>query len=206
MTQSVHLDAPGQWHGQQPVSGTANPGVVKQDKSSRGSLGAHNQNRQNPRDYALGPTPDLSTTIGFPRRFGCRGFLQRLTVPPPPPHKGKGGQLFKGAGGCHPTSPVFAVAYPPASKSCSLDQFSTFVIRPLQSFIVASFCSLVPPQGTHFASLWPLFKARGFCDRVMRLPPAWPSRTLSCGGAPQALELRLDGVCHTRHPHRRPAN
>ena len=37
-TQSVHLDAPGQRHGQQPVSGTADPGVVKQDKSSRGSI------------------------------------------------------------------------------------------------------------------------------------------------------------------------
>ena len=38
-TRSVHLDAPGQRHGQQPVSGTADPGVVKQDKSSRGSVG-----------------------------------------------------------------------------------------------------------------------------------------------------------------------
>ena len=37
-TWSVHLDAPGLWHGQQPVSGTADPGVVKQDKSSRGSV------------------------------------------------------------------------------------------------------------------------------------------------------------------------
>ena len=37
-TRSAHLDAPGQRHGQQPVSGTADPGVVKQDKSSRGSV------------------------------------------------------------------------------------------------------------------------------------------------------------------------
>ena len=37
-TRSVHLDAPGQRHGQQPVPGTADPGVVKQDKSSRGSV------------------------------------------------------------------------------------------------------------------------------------------------------------------------
>ena len=37
-TRSVHLDAPGQRHEQQPVSGTADPGVVKQDKSSRGSF------------------------------------------------------------------------------------------------------------------------------------------------------------------------
>ena len=34
----AHLDAPGQRHGQQHVSGTAGPGVVKQDKSSRGSV------------------------------------------------------------------------------------------------------------------------------------------------------------------------
>ena len=27
-SRSVHLDAPGQWHGQHPVSGTADPGVV----------------------------------------------------------------------------------------------------------------------------------------------------------------------------------
>ena len=37
-TRSVHLDAPGQRHGQQPVSGTADPGVVKRDKSSGGSV------------------------------------------------------------------------------------------------------------------------------------------------------------------------
>ena len=37
-TRSVHLDAPGQRHGQQPVSGSADPGVVKQEKSSRGSV------------------------------------------------------------------------------------------------------------------------------------------------------------------------
>ena len=37
-TRSVHQDAPGQRHGQQPVSGTADPGVVKQDKSSRGCV------------------------------------------------------------------------------------------------------------------------------------------------------------------------
>ena len=36
-TRSVHLDAPGQRHGQRPISRTADPGV-KQDKSSRGSV------------------------------------------------------------------------------------------------------------------------------------------------------------------------
>ena len=37
-TRSVHLYAPGQWHRQYPVSRTADLGVVKQDKSSRGSV------------------------------------------------------------------------------------------------------------------------------------------------------------------------
>ena len=37
-TRSVHLDAPGQQQGRQPVSGTADPGVVKQNKSSRASV------------------------------------------------------------------------------------------------------------------------------------------------------------------------
>ena len=37
-TRSVHPDAPGQRHGQQPVFRTADPGVVKQDMSSRGSV------------------------------------------------------------------------------------------------------------------------------------------------------------------------
>ena len=37
-TQSVHLDAPCQRHGQQPVSGTADPAVIKQNKSSKASI------------------------------------------------------------------------------------------------------------------------------------------------------------------------
>ena len=37
-TWSMHLDAPGQRHRQQPIFGTANPGVGKQDTSSRGSV------------------------------------------------------------------------------------------------------------------------------------------------------------------------
>ena len=37
-TRSVHLDAPGQPHGQQLVSRTADAGVVKQDKSPRAPL------------------------------------------------------------------------------------------------------------------------------------------------------------------------
>ena len=77
-TWSVHLDAPGQRHGQQPVSGTAEPGVVKQDNSSRGSvdttkpcwdpqrvglysgerpIGAANGKRQTNQHHGLVPNP-----------------------------------------------------------------------------------------------------------------------------------------------------
>ena len=38
LTRSVHLDAPGQRHRRQPSSGTADPGVPQQGKSSRGSV------------------------------------------------------------------------------------------------------------------------------------------------------------------------
>ena len=38
MNGGVCLDATGQRHGQQPVSGTADSRLVKQDKSSRGSV------------------------------------------------------------------------------------------------------------------------------------------------------------------------
>ena len=50
-TRSVHLDAPGQQHGQQPVSGTSDPRVVKQDKSSRGFI-------------------DTTKTRSYPQRVG----------------------------------------------------------------------------------------------------------------------------------------
>ena len=52
--QTAHLDAPGQRHGQQPVSGTADPAVVKQDKSFRGSI-------------------DTSKTCSDPQRVVCSG-------------------------------------------------------------------------------------------------------------------------------------
>ena len=67
-TRSVHLDAPGQWHGQQPVSGTADPGVVKQDKSSRGSV-------------------DTTKTPLDPERVGMySGERPKASKPTPRPH------------------------------------------------------------------------------------------------------------------------
>ena len=71
----MYLDAPGQRHGQRPVSGTADPGVVKQDKSSGGSV-------------------DTTRQSSDPQRDGlCRGER--------PVGAAKGKQLFNKAS-CHP--------------------------------------------------------------------------------------------------------
>ena len=79
-TRSVHLDAPGQRHGQQPVSGTANPGVVKQDKSSRGSVDT-TKTRSGPQRVRMssGERP-----IGAAK--GKQSDTEALCQPPPPPH------------------------------------------------------------------------------------------------------------------------
>ena len=72
-TRSVYLDAPGQRHGQQPVSGTADPGLVKQDKSSRG-----NQN-------TFGPTEGQNVQgREYRRRKGKQTNTMALCRPPPP--------------------------------------------------------------------------------------------------------------------------
>ena len=78
-TQSVHLDAPGQRHGQQPVSGTANPGVVKQDKSSRGSVDT-TKTRSGPQRVRMssGERP-----MGAAK--GKQSDTEALCQPPPPP-------------------------------------------------------------------------------------------------------------------------
>ena len=78
-TRSVHLDAPGQRHGQQPVSGTADPGVVKQDKSSRGSVDT-TKTRSGPQRVRMssGERP-----IGAAK--GKQSDTEALCQPPPPP-------------------------------------------------------------------------------------------------------------------------
>ena len=78
-TWSVHLDAPGQRHGQQPVSGTANPAVVKQDKSSRGSVDT-TKTRSGPQRVRMssGERP-----IGAAK--GKQSDTEALCQPPPPP-------------------------------------------------------------------------------------------------------------------------
>ena len=78
-TRSVHVDAPGQRHGQQPVSGTADPGVVKQDKSSRGSIDT-TKTRLSPQRVRMssGERP-----IGAAK--GKQSDAEALCQPPPPP-------------------------------------------------------------------------------------------------------------------------
>ena len=83
-TRRVHLDAPGQRHGQQPVSGTANPGVVKQDKSSRGSVDTtKTKTRSGPQRVRMssGERP-----IGAAK--GKQSDTEALCHPPPPPPPG----------------------------------------------------------------------------------------------------------------------
>ena len=77
-SRSVHLDAPGQRHGQQPVSGTADPGVVKQDKSSRGSVDT-TKTRSGPQRVRMssGERP-----IGAAK--GKQSDTEALCQPPPP--------------------------------------------------------------------------------------------------------------------------
>ena len=80
-TWSVHLDAPGQWHGQQPVSD--DPGVVKQDKSSRGSVDT-TKIRSDPQRARMssGERP-----IGAAE--GKQSDTEALCQPPPPPAPGR---------------------------------------------------------------------------------------------------------------------
>ena len=79
-TRCVHLDAPGQRHGQQPVSGTADTGVVKQDKSSRGSVDT-TKTRSDPQRVRMsrGERP-----IGAAKSKQLN--TKALCHPPPPPH------------------------------------------------------------------------------------------------------------------------
>ena len=79
-TRSVHLDAPGQRHGQQPISGTGDPGVVKQDKSSRGSVNT-TKTHWDPQRVRMssGERP-----IGSAKGKQHRGLVP---TPPPPLHR-----------------------------------------------------------------------------------------------------------------------
>ena len=74
---SVHLDAPGQRHGQQPASRTADPEIVKQDTSSRGFVDT-TKTRSDPRRVRMssGERP-----IGAAK--GKQPNTEALCQPPP---------------------------------------------------------------------------------------------------------------------------
>ena len=78
-TRCLYPDAPGQRHGQRPVSGTADPRVVKQDKSSRGSVDTTRQS-SDPQGVGLssGKRP-----VGAAK--GKQHSTKALCQPPPPP-------------------------------------------------------------------------------------------------------------------------
>ena len=89
-TRSAHLDAPGQRHRQQPVSGTADPGVVKQDKPSRGSVDTirtrwgpqrvRMSSGERPIGAAKGKQSDTEALCQPPPPQGD------MPIPPPPPN------------------------------------------------------------------------------------------------------------------------
>ena len=85
LTRSVHLDAPGQRHGQQPVCGTADPGGVKQNKSSRGSVDTP-RTRSDPQRVRMcsGERPIERTNERTP--------WPRANPTPPPPRPARRGQ------------------------------------------------------------------------------------------------------------------
>ena len=80
-TWSVHVDAPGQRHGQQSICGTGDPGVVKQGKSSRGSVDTTNTCWD----------PQRAGMYNGERAIGAAKGKQTNTMascqPPPPPRK-----------------------------------------------------------------------------------------------------------------------
>ena len=92
-TRSVHLDTPGQRHGQQPVSGTANPGVFKQDKSFKGSVDT-TKTRSGPQRVRMssGERP-IGTTKG--KQPHTEALCQ-----PPPPLRGERGLIAAQTSAC----------------------------------------------------------------------------------------------------------
>ena len=83
-TRSVHLDAPGQRHGQQPrLRDNRPPGVVKQDKSSGGSVDT-TKTRSGPQRVRMsgGERP-----IGAAK--GKQTDTEALCQPPPPGTRGR---------------------------------------------------------------------------------------------------------------------
>ena len=75
----VHLDAPGQRHGQQPVCRTADPEAVNRDKPSRGSVDATKTHSDPQRVRMSSGERPIGTTKG--KQLDTEALCQ----PPPPP-------------------------------------------------------------------------------------------------------------------------
>ena len=105
----MHLDAPGQRHGQQHVSETAKPAVVKQDKSSRGSI-------------------DTTKTCSDPQRVGSSGGERPIGA-------AKGKQT-KTMASCHSPPPRVSIPRPPPPECHQVE--GRFQIRPQQYTVARS--------------------------------------------------------------------
>ena len=81
-TRSVHLDAPGQRRGQRPVSGTADPGVVKQDKSSGGSVDTTGRSSDPQRVGLFSGERPVGAAKG--KQLSTKASCQHPPPPPPP--------------------------------------------------------------------------------------------------------------------------
>ena len=108
-TRSVHLDAPGHRHGQQPAFGTADPEVVKQDKSSGGSVDT-TKTRSGPRRVRMynGERPigaakskQMASCQNPPTqmRWACSTATAEARPAPGPEDRGNS----RGTGGTHPS-------------------------------------------------------------------------------------------------------
>ena len=85
-TRRVYVDAPGQRHGQWPVSGTADPRVVKQGKSSRGSVDTTRQSSDPQRVRMFSGERPVGAAKG--KQLSTKASCQ---TPPPHTHTGSGG-------------------------------------------------------------------------------------------------------------------
>ena len=95
-------------HGQQPVSGTANPGVVKQDKSSRGSVDTTKTRSGLQRVRMSSGERPMGAAKG--KQSDTEALCQTSPTTPPKPFLAR----FSRSGTCHPLPlhPTFGHYWP----------------------------------------------------------------------------------------------
>ena len=158
-TRSVHLDAPGQRHGQQPVSGTADPGAVKQDKSSRGSVDT-TKTRSDPQRVR---TSSGERPIGAAK--GKQPNTEALCQPPPPPpdpqkfshlvgvrDSNRPPPLQRALHNTRGTAPAYYASAPTEIRDQQIVCFQFVVSPPLQRHIDSVFLCLSSITGTSTSS------------------------------------------------------